>query len=391
MAPAQQTLATGAGRAVVLVQPGPARALSAAVAPAFEAASAGVITVDGIGRVTYMDAAAETLTGVRRVEAVGRAIEQVLRVVAATGAPRDEVDERVRRVIDGVSPGEATAVTLTRADGQVRAVYRVDPIRVADGHPVGAVLTLTDVARSDRAHGRRQALLAIERADAAESVEEAAQALVAALTPSLAEAAVVRVLERDATVTARAHRDPEREPLLRALEPLLPVLGLDEPPGDRAALEVTRPLLLTGLTPEAIAHAAHEPRLGALARDLEVRSVAVVPLRLRGGVALLVLASRDDLSPDDLAIAELVAHRAGTVLDRLFVQRQVVARDHLVSTLCHDLRGQAAAITMATEILIARLPAGDSGSSLKMIHRVAKQIDTLIRRNTKEGTADEVG
>lgn len=378
------------GRVVVQVEPGPVRGVAAAPGPALEPASAGVITVDGIGRVTYMDAAAEALTGVKRTEAIGRAIEQVVRVVPTDGT-RDELDERVRRVIDGVSQGEATAVTLTRADAHARAVYRVDPIRSADGRPVGAVISLTDVTRCDRAQGRRQALVAIERAAAAESVEEVAHALVEAVVPVLADGAFVRVLERDATVTARAHRDPERAPLLRTLEPLLPILGLGEPAGDRVVLQVTRPTLWNGLTPAAIASATHDARLGALAGDLDVRSVAVVPMRLRGGVALLVLGSRGDLSQDDLAIAELVAHRAATALDRLHLQRQVVARDHLVSMLCHDLRGQAAAITMATEILISRLPASDPGTSLKMIHRVAKEIDLVIRRNTKEGTEGEVG
>lgn len=386
--------ASGTTGAVVQVQPGEARALVAAgpLTPILDPVSAGVITVDGIGRVTYMDAAAEALTGVRRADAIGRTIDQVIRIGPAAGVPRDEVDERVRRVIDGVSQGEATAVTLARADGAARAVYRVDPIRSADGNPVGAVITLTDVARSDRVHGRRQALLAIERADAGESVEEVAHALVGALSPALADAAVVRVLERDATVTARAHRDPEREPLLRAIEPLLPVLGLDEPAADRAVLQVSRPTVWNGLTPDAIGAAARDPRLGTLAGDLGVRSVAVVPMRLRGGVGLLALGARDDLSQDDLAVAELVAHRAATVLDRLFVQRQlrraVHTRERMLSSIGHDLRNPAAAISMAADILISRLPPTDSGSSLKMIHRAATQINTLIQKILDESAAD---
>lgn len=352
-----------------------------------------VIALDGLGRVSYVSAQAEALLARRRAELVGRPVEQVSSLRGARGW---SLREDVESVLQG--GGQIDRRDLRLACGPVdrRMSLRVEPIAAADGSPAGAVLTVDDQAARAHAVGRRQALEHLERLGAAESVEEVARGLVEAAVPGVADLAIVRVIERDGTVTARAHRDPTLERSLQAHELLLPTLGFDEPPvGDRAVLRLERPVVLGGLTPGAAAAATGAPQVAEVVRGLDVRSVAAVPFRLRGGVAVLALAStaeREDLGEDELALAEAMARRAALLLDRLWLQRRlrrsVHTRERMLSSVGHDLRNPAAAISMAADILISRLPPEDSGSSLKMIHRAANQINTLIQKILDESAAE---
>ncbi|MCO5165697.1 MAG: PAS domain-containing protein [Planctomycetes bacterium] len=349
-----------------------------------------VLTVDAQGLVSYLSAAAEALGGARRGEAVGRPLPQALGLAAQDGAA---LADDLRRVLAGDA---ATARRTVRSPAGPVEV-RLEPIAAgpAGGAATGAVVVLTDEAARARAAGRARALDGLERIGAAESVEEAARVLVEALVPTLGDLAMVRVLERDGAVTARTHRDPEQEAALWALEPLLPVVGPAAPPPGRAVLRLERARLVTDLTPALAGEVAGAPEVADLVRDLDVRSLALVPFRLRGGVAVLAVAragERDALEPADLDVAEALVRRAALVLDRLWTQRRlrqaVHTRERMLSTLGHDLINPAAAISLAADILISRLPAENGGNQLKAIRRNANDLTAMIQKIIEESASD---
>ncbi len=357
------------------VEPGLA-SLSDALAPV-------TLLADERGQVSWASGPAEALLGRAAEDLVGRRLDEV--VVAGEGARALDAD------VSAALAGEA----VDRRDVRSPMDRRARPLaaRVERASPACVVVTLDDPQARARAASRRRALDALERLVALETAEELARGLVEAAVPGLADVALVRVQERDGAVAARRHRDPAREPALQALEALLPVRSLEAARAGAAGLRVEGPALLDDLSAAAITSATGLEEVGRLARELDLRAVAVVPVALRDGVALLVLGScgARALDADDLRLAEVMTRRAAPLFDRLSLARAVQVRDRKLSALAHDLRNPAAAISMAADILISRLPPGDSGSSLKMIHRAANQINALIQKIVDDRAAAEVG
>ena len=126
---------------------------------ALESAGDAVVTTDSAGRVTYLNPAAERLTGASADSARGRLLNQVLRLVdEGTGRP-------VELVISDEGLAEATA-TLSRPlrleGSQVQA--SLDPIRDPNretGAFAGAVLVLRDV--TDRLQKEKEVRESVSR------------------------------------------------------------------------------------------------------------------------------------------------------------------------------------------------------------------------------------
>lgn len=359
------------------------------IAPvSLDAPAPGRFLLDGLGRVSHLDAAAAALAGLSVADALGRPIEQVVAVAGLA--------QRVRRVIDGSAAAleRDDAMLAARGDSPARRlVERIEPIASIDRTPVGAVLTLEDAAATALVAARRRALLAIDRADAAETLEQVLRALLDAIVPGVADVAVARVLDTDGSVGARASRSPEQDALLRAVEPLLGVAAADEPPLGRAVMRLEGTQLLKP-SPEGIAALFRDTRLADAARDLALRAVLVLPLRSRFGAGVLAIGAVDrTFGPDDQALAEALARRAVLLLERLAARQRlskaVQTRERLLSRMSHDLINPAAAISMAADILVARMQPGDvNANQLRMIQRAANQLNGLIQ-NVNEESASE--
>ena len=108
----------------------------------------GVISTDGEGRVTFMNAVAEKMTGWLSVEAVGQRIEDVFDVVdEATG------DIALNPVAECLALEEPFRlkedVVLVSRNGERRDVRdSAAPVRTPDGRIIGAVLVFQDVTQS---------------------------------------------------------------------------------------------------------------------------------------------------------------------------------------------------------------------------------------------------
>lgn len=107
-----------------------------------------VITTDVQGRVTFLNATAERLTGWTGADATGRSIESVFRIVNdQTGEPGDDP---VRRALsEGRLVGLASHNVLVHQDGHRYAIEdSCAPVRDRNGQIMGCVLVFRDVTKS---------------------------------------------------------------------------------------------------------------------------------------------------------------------------------------------------------------------------------------------------
>ena len=109
-----------------------------------------VITTDVEGRVTYVNPVAESLTGWRQEEALGRPLETVFRIVSeATRQPSESPAARALR--EGVVVGLANHTALIRKDGVECPIDdSAAPIRDEQGRISGCVLIFRDVGAQRR-------------------------------------------------------------------------------------------------------------------------------------------------------------------------------------------------------------------------------------------------
>lgn len=110
-----------------------------------------VMTVDAQGRVTYLNAIGEQLTGWGNAEAVGKSMHEVFNIVNET--TRQPVENPVDKVLrEGVIVGLANHTVLIAKDGSERAIDdSAAPIRDLEGNIEGVVLVFRDVAERRKA------------------------------------------------------------------------------------------------------------------------------------------------------------------------------------------------------------------------------------------------
>lgn len=309
-----------------------------------------VIAADADGKIGYMNPVAEQLTGWSRNEALGRAVEEVLRTRgdAARAAP---ATARVFRE------------TLLDRRGLERAVeIESTPIRVNE-RASGAVWVFRDVTERERIQGAQRllieagALLACSF-DGSLPLEKVTRLIV----DILAEWCVVDLIEAERRVlccAAVAHAHPEQERALRAL-----LLGRERPwdsddPGARAArsgraaihdgsADLAQLCRNLGVDPASL-----PPGAGA-------RSVLCVPLiardRTLGAMTFVAAPSKRRYDEFDLDLAESLALRFGTVIDNFQLyeraQRAVRMRDDALAVVSHDLKSPLTALSLAGDLLL---------------------------------------
>ncbi len=110
----------------------------------------GVITTDPDGRITSMNAMAETLTGWTAAEGTGLPLTEVVRLVTE---PREiePGNPKMRAAEDGVITGLASPAVLRAKDGTERVIdERTAPIRSGEGEALGYVLVFRDITERHR-------------------------------------------------------------------------------------------------------------------------------------------------------------------------------------------------------------------------------------------------
>jgi PAS domain S-box-containing protein len=225
--------------------------------------------------------------------------------------------------------------------------------------------------------------------DASLDYERTLQEVARVAVRTLADWCIVHLLEADGAIRwlAMAHGDPAKEALARELQERYP-----------ATEGVTR-VLRTGVS-EAYggdggeasdserAARAHDAEHLRMLRELDSRSVMIVPLvargRMLGAVSLISTAPERVYDKSDLAIAEELARRCGQAVDnaRLHQDAQAAlkARDRFVSIASHELRTPIARVKGYAEMLLAAQSDGDL--TPEMLERSLKRIDNASDRLT---------
>ncbi|HEX2225455.1 MAG TPA: PAS domain S-box protein [Thermoanaerobaculia bacterium] len=120
-----------------------------------------VISTDAEGRVRYLNAVAETLTGWTQVEAAGRPLPEVFNIINEyTRQPAE--NPALNALREGVVVGLANHTLLISRDGTERPIDdSAAPMLDASGTPMGAVLVFRDVTDRRRAEEAQARLAAI--------------------------------------------------------------------------------------------------------------------------------------------------------------------------------------------------------------------------------------
>ncbi|MBV9894983.1 MAG: PAS domain S-box protein [Chloroflexi bacterium] len=267
----------------------------------------------------------------------------------------------------------------------VLAVVRdVSERRQAEEERMERVRELVAQEHAAAAHRRLAVLAEASRLlDASLDYEPTLQEVARVAVRTLADWCIVHLLDADGTIRwlALAHGDPAKEALARELQERYP------------ATEGVARVLRTGVSEvyggasetdrEARAHDAEHLRM---LRELDSRSVMIVPLvargRMLGAVSLISTASNRVYDESDLAIAEELARRCGQAVDnaRLHQEAQtaVKARDRFVSIASHELRTPIARVKGYAEMLLAAQSDGDLTD--EMLRRSLTRIDNASDR-----------
>jgi PAS domain S-box-containing protein len=111
----------------------------------------GVISTDADGRITFMNAVAESLTGWRQDDVLGQPLDGAFRII--NEQTREQTESPLTRVLrDGAITGLTQHTVLVGRDGSERPIDdSAAPIRDEDGHLIGCVLVFRDVSERRRA------------------------------------------------------------------------------------------------------------------------------------------------------------------------------------------------------------------------------------------------
>lgn len=200
----------------------------------------GVITTDTLGRVVFLNAEAERLTGWETAEAAGKRLKRIFNIVHED--TRQSVDNPAASALrDGVVAGLAHHALLIGRDGVERPIDDIAaPIRDSQGKVAGVVLVFRDVTE-DRAATNELRKLASELSEADRRKNEFLAMLAHEIRNPLAairnSAAVLKLAGRDpqAAVSAQGAIDRQMEHLVRLIEDLLDVARIS-----RGKLELRR-------------------------------------------------------------------------------------------------------------------------------------------------------
>ena len=297
-----------------------------------------IFLLDPAGRIASWNRGAERLKGHTAKEAVGRHFSIFhTEEDRQRGHPAEVLGEARER---GRFEEEGWRV---RKDGsRFWAHVVITAIQDEQGRLLGFGKVTRDLTEAKRAEAERERVLERQRFLAKASTElvrsidyETTLQRVARLAvPVLADCSVIDLVEEGAfRRVAAVHADPEKEGLVRELRRYPPDPELDGHPVNRAIRTWRSQVVPCG--EESLQEAGGSPEHHQLMRQLDAKTVLVVPLtargRMLGVMQFMSLAgeSAREYGPDDVALAEELACRAAFSIDnaRLYTEADRRARE----------------------------------------------------------------
>jgi len=344
-----------------------------------------VATFDPEGRLLYLNRRARqmlAISGDRIVE--GPDATMIYPDRDAARILRDAIPTAIR---EGSWSGETT---LLSRDGREIPVSQVI---LAHRGPNGEVEFLSMSAREiTELRKREEELRFLAEASniLVESLEyEAAlDGLVDLIVPRLADFCIIDVVEEsELHRLAVAHRDPEKAQLVSKLRNLTP--EHDQLVGPQSVIRTGQLELVPDVTTAWIRAATRDEEHFRAIRDLDPKSIMIVPLAARGrtfGAITFALSQPGrQYGPDDIALAQELARRAALAVDnaRLFEKSQQATRvrDEVLRIVAHDLRNPLNTIQLSAGLLREITPEDRERErkQLDIIQRSVERANRLIQ------------
>jgi signal transduction histidine kinase/putative methionine-R-sulfoxide reductase with GAF domain len=210
--------------------------------------------------------------------------------------------------------------------------------------------------------------------------------------PNIADWCAVDIVEPDGGIRRAgiAHADPKRAALVQQLQRYPP--GRQGAEGLPRVLRTGQSRLYPALSDELLQASAHGPEHLRILRELQPKSVIMVPLLARGQILgtllFAVSGSRRPYGPEDLALAEDLAGRAALAVDnaRLYRESQaaISLRDEFLSVAAHELRTPTTTLLAHAQLVLrafdkeGRLDPRRTIRSLRAIEGQAERLGRLI-------------
>jgi PAS domain S-box-containing protein len=352
-------------------------------------ATLGLFLMDSRQHCTFMNPAAERLTGFHLDEVQGRPLHDVIHYLHPDGTPYPLADCPIDRALPTRNQERGEEVFVHRDGHFYPVAFTASPI-VEHGVPVGTVIEVEDISERRR---REEAARFLSDASAvlgsSLDYEATLTNLARLAVPRLADWCSVDMLREDGSIArlAVAARDPATEAAIWHLREHFP-FDPEAPSGVPAVIRTGRPELVPAVTEAALAASAENEEHLRLLLALRMQAYLRVPIvardRTLGAISLVWATPGHSYGADDLRVAEELARRAGFAVDnaRLYrdAQAAIAVRDQFLSIAAHELRTPLTPLTAGLQLLRRRIARGDR---LESLDRLAETAERGIERLTR--------
>jgi PAS domain S-box-containing protein len=323
-----------------------------------------VIATDVQGRVSFMNAVAQNLTGWSLSEATGLDLSHVFKIINEYS--HQPVENPFNKVLEsGTVVGLANHTLLVnRAGSYIPIDDSGAPIKNEAGVTIGVVLIFRDV--SERKRQEEQQTFLVEASEILASSLDyklTLQNIVQLVVPFLADWCSIDLVNENGAVerVASAHIKPEKQAIVHDLHHRFPY-----PPNRPHPL---KDLLLSGhsqistqITQADLEMLARSPEHLQTLKELGLSSGMTVPLIIRGvgfGAFTLAITESDRrYTEQDLAVAQELARRASLALDnaRLYSETQQALAQRTEAVKFHrELEEQLTVLVEASDSFLSSL------------------------------------
>jgi PAS domain S-box-containing protein len=265
---------------------------------------------------------------------------------------------------------------------------RIEPLRDPSGRIIGITGAGWDVTERKRAEDEQRLFARVSAALNATALDwtQMLTSIAPLALGMLADFCIAEIID-EAGLVQRCdvvHVDPRKAPVCDALR--LIVLDRERPHLTYEVIRTGRPVLVGQVSPSYLESVAQSDHYLEVLRDLELRSLIVVPLQSRERLlgAYVLGSSTREYGPDDLRSATELAERVAVAVDNARLHRAIEsalqARAAVLEIVAHDLRTPLHSILLELDFLSRSLKDHQrSAQSIERIRRSARRMSRLTQ------------